>query len=749
MKRLKVLSVIIAGFLVFSCSNFFDFSDAQKPFNVTFDSNGGSGTMTQQEFFRDETQALINNRYSRTGYEFAGWAKKANAAKAEYADGQEVSFGNAVTLYAQWTANNYTVKFDKNANDATGDAPAEIQATYDKEFDIPENTFAKIGYNFAGWNTKTDGSGTDYEAKSSVKNLTAEKNATVTLYAQWVDRGIHKINYELNGGNHIDTSITSFKETEDVTLGTAERTGYTFGGWYEAEDFTGNAIESWKAGEKTEDVTLYAKWNANIYTVKFEANGEYATGTMESQPFTYGIPQALNENKFIRTGYDFAGWATSANGNVTYNDKQNYSIGTEDVTLYAQWEAIKYTITYKNLENATNDNPTSYTIETETITLKDPRKTGFAFLGWYTNNSFTEKSKVTEIKKGSIGEMTLYAKWEAKVYLITYKLDGGTNAVGNPVSYTIETETITLKDPTKDNFTFVCWHSDRSKKTEIAKGLIGDIVLQAVWRDNSDFVKVPAVSIKKNDVIWEQISRVLSKRDLNIKAFGMSDHEVTRREYNEIMGSDPSTATAYDKDGNELTGDAADNNPVNYVSWYDAIVYCNKRSIKEGLTPCYKINGSTDTNSWGTVPTSSNDTWGAATCNFTANGYRLPTEAEWEWAARGGENYTYAGSYTLGDVAWCYENTKNTGTREVKTKKANGYGLYDMSGNVWEWCWDWSGNISSSTPATGASSGSYRCQRGGSWYSNDEDECKLVNQYKKEPYMRNNYNGFRVVRTAE
>ena len=331
MKKLKVLSLIFAGFLLFSCSNFFDFSEAQKPFSVTFNSNGGSGTMEQQEFFRSESQALIMNRFSRTGYEFAGWVKKANANEVEYIDGQTVSFNNAVTLYAKWNANKYTVKFDKNAADATGDV-ADIQAVYDTEFALPENAFAKIGYNFGGWNTKKDGSGTTHKAGEKMKNLSAENGDVVTIYANWIEKGTHSITYELNGGNHDGTPTTSFLETKDVTLGTAARTGYTFSGWYEAEDFSGNAVTGWNAGEKTEDVTLYAKW-LETYTITYELNG-----------------------------------GTNAAGN-----------------------------------------PESYNVETETITLKAATKFGYALEGWYKEASFA--TKVTEIAKGSTGNITLYAKW--------------------------------------------------------------------------------------------------------------------------------------------------------------------------------------------------------------------------------------------------------------------------------------------------------------------------------------------------
>ena len=262
------------------------------------------------------------------------------------------------------------------------------------------------------------------------------------------------------------------------------------------------------------------------------------------------------------------------------------------------------------------------------------------------------------------------------------------------------------------------------------------------------FVKISAASIKGTET-WTPESKVFVRgRELEIASFYMSDHEVTRGEYKAVMGSDPSTASAYDKDGNRLTGDDnVKNNPVNYISWYDALVYCNTRSINEGLTPCYAIGGKTDPKDWGSVPSSSNSTWNAATCDFTADGYRLPTEAEWEWAARGGENYTYAGSDDIDEVAWYTSNTNDTGTRDVKTKKKNAYGLYDMSGNVWEWCWDWYGSISGDTAAVGSASGSCRCPRGGSW-NGSANGAQVAYRVGHNPSLRYYYYGFRLVRNA-
>jgi len=263
------------------------------------------------------------------------------------------------------------------------------------------------------------------------------------------------------------------------------------------------------------------------------------------------------------------------------------------------------------------------------------------------------------------------------------------------------------------------------------------------------FVEVKGTTITGNKNWTPSSSVFVSGRSITIPDMYVCDHEVTRGEFKEVMGTDPSTASAYDKDGNKLTGDAVLNNPVNYVNWYAAIAYCNKLSLKENLTPCYSVSGVTDWENlaYSSIPTSSNSTWDALTYDKEADGYRLPTEAEWEWLARGGENYTYAGSNTVDDVAWYTSKKSDTGTRDVKTKKANGYGLYDMSGNVQEWCYDWYDTVSSTTADIGASSGFYRVLRGGSWYGYDI-LCQVFRRNYNYLDYRSISCGFRVVRSS-
>lgn len=383
------------------------------------------------------------------------------------------------------------------------------------------------------------------------------------------------------------------------------------------------------------------------------------------------------------------------------------------------------------------------------------------------NRTIEAGTTLEDIKKSYEGfTAKILAQNENAIYVfydrntITYTFQTGTE--GKFEDGTIEKEVSGLygttytrpKAPTSADYNFSKWlDSDGSvapttfgaeNKTFVAswklKGEGGDEIPEG-------FVLVEGTTITGEES-WIPSSNVfVSGRSLTIPDLIVSDHEVTRGEYKAVMGSDPSTASANDKDGNELEGDAVLNNPVNYVSWYDALVYCNKLSMLENLTPCYSIDGSTDPDDWGKVPTSSNSTWNAATCNYEAEGYRLPTEAEWEWLARGGENYEYAGSDNVDDVAWYTSNTNDTGTREVKTKAQNGYGLYDMSGNVYEWCWDWYSSISDSSAADGASSGSIRVYRGGSWYDFDH-YCPVANRYNYYPSLRSSNFGLRVVRPS-
>ena len=206
------------------------------------------------------------------------------------------------------------------------------------------------------------------------------------------------------------------------------------------------------------------------------------------------------------------------------------------------------------------------------------------------------------------------------------------------------------------------------------------------------------------------------------RSFYIGKYEVTQDLYNEIMGENPSSFQ-----------DCGGRCPVENVSWYDAIEFLNKLSDKDGFEKCYSRRRR-----------GRSITFKGLDCE----GYRLPTEAEWEYAARGGgEKYKYAGSNNVSEVAW-YDGNREKGTRSVGKKNANGFGLYDMRGNVLEWVWDCYGDYEEQavTDPLGPDSPSFRVCRGGGW-SGSAWLVRVSSRDRRDPSYRDNYLGFRISRT--
>jgi formylglycine-generating enzyme len=256
----------------------------------------------------------------------------------------------------------------------------------------------------------------------------------------------------------------------------------------------------------------------------------------------------------------------------------------------------------------------------------------------------------------------------------------------------------------------------------------------------------------------EGYSDELPQRTVNVSAFYMDSYEVTKALWDEVKTWAATNGYAFENAGLAK----AVNHPVHTVNWYDVVKWCNARSEKEGLTPCYTTNGVT-------YKTGNNSN---VVCNWSANGYRLPTEAEWEKAARGGaadtrfpwtdytnkishgkaNYYGKSGSYSY-DLSSGYHPTYATGgypySSPVGSFAPNGYGLYDMAGNMWEWVWDWySSSYYASLPGTnprGVVSGSFRVLRGGSWYFSALI-TRCAHRYYNYPDYESYYIGFRCAR---
>ncbi|HHJ52668.1 MAG TPA: PEGA domain-containing protein [Caldithrix abyssi] len=248
-----------------------------------------------------------------------------------------------------------------------------------------------------------------------------------------------------------------------------------------------------------------------------------------------------------------------------------------------------------------------------------------------------------------------------------------------------------------------------------------------------DMVLIHGGTFQMGDVFNEGFAAEKPVHSVTVNDFYMGVHEVTQKEWTAIMGFNPSKY----KDPNS---------PVEWISWFDAVEFCNLKSKKEGLTPCYTFSGPD------------------VICNFDANGYRLPTEAEWEYAAReGGRRVRFGNGQDVADPAQINFNGNANSTAKyfkpgdyrrmpwpVGSFKPNALGLYDMSGNVWEWCWDWySDNYyqkGESDNPRGPKTGNFKAIRGGS-FSDGPEDIRCTNRIYSKPSLKSNGIGFRLVRT--
>lgn len=429
---------------------------------------GKNGKATQPE-----------NPVDKDGYfTFVNWYKDEECQ-------HEYNFQAAVTesiyVYAKWRRIAYKVTFDENGHGTAPDpGPVLIGQPVTKPSDPSET-----GYDFGGW--YKDAAGT---AGNEWNFSTVISNSDVTLYAKWTPTE-YTISYTLNDStdfaadNSGNSSKTSFTvESPDITFTDATRTGYDFDGWYDAST-GGNKVTDLYSGSRTADLSLYARWTAHDYSITYVLNDSTELAADNSGNTTTSFNVESGDISFAdvtREAYTFTGWYDASTGGNRITGIAKGS-RTSDITLYARYTAVPYTITYTNVGGADNSaNPTTYTVEDTVIFNTSLTRTGYdPFGGWY--NSSDEK--VTGLAKGSKGNITLKGKWTPTVYNINYNLNGGSNSNSNPGTYTVETPDITFVSAWKTGYDFDGWYTEStggSRVTGIAKGSrTGTLTLYAHW----------------------------------------------------------------------------------------------------------------------------------------------------------------------------------------------------------------------------------------------------------------------------
>ena len=470
---------------------------AANIYTVAFDDNvddsSVTGTMASQPFTYGTAQNLTDNAFTRTGYTFSGWATSADGTVA-YDDKESVNNltaknGATVTLYAVWDPIAPTIKWEKTDN-VTGNDPSGTIYSWNEEsgnytITLPENTYSCAGSVFNGWVVVVSESSNSYQPDET---FTVAPGTKVTISPAW--KVTSTITFDPNGaaGGTVPDAIKGKVSGDTIDLpgntGNLVRTGYTFGGWSETQD--GNAIEGQYTVEG--NVTLYAVWTANTYTVTLDYNYENApadvtiTVTFGS---TFGAGDGWPTAEPVRDGFTFKGWWTANDGTGTqYTGATQVTTEAANLTLYAHWSATAVSVTF-DYNDGTDSTEHDRIVPVEvngTITaedVNDPTREGYRFDGWY-----TEATGGTNVEFPIINvtePVTYYAHW---TQVWTVSVDGTT------VATLAEGKTYELGTPdARDGFTFMGWATDEELAYTTTDNTVTmgteNIVLTTVWADHS------------------------------------------------------------------------------------------------------------------------------------------------------------------------------------------------------------------------------------------------------------------------
>ena len=486
---------------------------------VTYNANAGNdasvkGIPTSQSKTANVDITLSSDVPTRNGYTFLGWNTQADGNGTAYAAGATYTHdqdGGTVTLYAQWTPWKHVLHYNKNVptsstSQTVSNMPVDQTKTFGQLMTISNLVPTRKGYTFAGWYTQSNGTGTKYNPGS---NYAADQNGgTVNLYAKWTP-WTYNIKYDQNvKSTSSSKTVTDMPNAQtktqeiDVTLSsmTPKRNGYIFAGW----STSANGSVEYKQGSRfTKDldsngasITLYAVWTPWKHTIHYNSNiptnAPTGTTTVSNMPGdqtkTFDEKLMISSNKPTRKGYNFAGWSTSANGNVVYQPgaeyKNDQNGGT--VTLYAKWTAWKHTVTYdKNVpanskKTDVKNMPGNQTkIYDQNLTLQSnvPTRIGYTFVKWTTNKdgtgtAYQPGSQYSYNRDSDGGTVTLYAVWTPWKYTVRYDKNVPANSssqtVSNMPADQTKTEEVALtlssNKPSRNGYIFNGWQTQINGK---------------------------------------------------------------------------------------------------------------------------------------------------------------------------------------------------------------------------------------------------------------------------------------------
>jgi uncharacterized repeat protein (TIGR02543 family) len=590
----------------------------------------------------------------------------------------------------------------------------------------------------------------------------------------------------LNKGDTNGFSLTAIIEPEyatnknvtwkssDITVATVDTNGLV------TPVATGRATITVTTVDGNKTRTCVVTVNIPVENVTLAPSADLAVGASVTLTPTITPPNASNKTVTWSSGNDDSIATVSTGGVVT-----GVAAGTTAITVTTNDGgktaicAVKVTVPVTGVTLSKNTTTILVGMSEILIATVAPANASDRTVIWRINPTgiaTVTNGTVTGVKAGTAtitvttangGQTDTCTVTVPTTYIVTFNSNGGYFSKPSEISVTTRVASNDMVSPpatkpTKDKDIFNGWYKDLETSTAYdfdTQKVTENITLYAKWIPKVEMVSIPSGRFNLGSPENEpgRFANEGTQRAVDMSAFLMGKFEVTQEQYEAVMGKDNNPS---DFDGRSPGKEAADweeqgKRPVESVSWYEAIVFCNKLSIAEGLSPAYSIAGEKDPAVWienngNTIPTD-NSTWNAVTIVSGSNGYRLPTEAQWEYACRAGTITAFYTGDTAGfNTGWYGGTSGNSGgkTHQVGLKLPNAWGLYDMHGNVFEWCWDWFNAYTSQQNAdpTGPATGTQRVRRGGCWNQSADNMRSAYRSSHAEPNNKTSQVGFRVAR---
>ncbi len=488
-------------------------------YTIKFDLNKGSGSKPNDVTATyGASLPSISEIPTKSGYIFMGWydnkdwTKGNQYYKEDNTGVKNYDIKSDLTLYAGWEkkeekATKYRVAF--NPNEGSGGQSKPVDAEYGKSMPIISKTApTRKGYTFKGWYDSITGGTMYYKSDgSSAKNY--DKKTSTTLYARW-EANKYTVTFDLNGGSGTkpdNVNVTYDSRMPKITETVPVREGYTFKGWYDAKS-NGNQYYTEKNEinhifDKTADLTLYAIWQINTFTVVYNGNGN-TSGSTKSHTCTYNSDCKLLSNGFTKTGYTFSGWKKENKGDIlAAGSSIKNAVSSGKVTYYAAWKANTFTVEY-NGNGSTGGSTKSHTCTYNSdckLSSNGFTKTGYIFTGWKKENKGDVLAASSSIKNVvTSGKVIYYAIWKEATYTVKFDLNGGSGGQTAAVkaTYGKDMPQISTTKPTKKGYTFKGWYDAKSNGTIYYKAdgtsarkydKYADTTLYARWEANKYPVK--------------------------------------------------------------------------------------------------------------------------------------------------------------------------------------------------------------------------------------------------------------------